>query len=184
MSKEKLNIDPLEKNQEKLHENTKLSIKREIDNIKKAKENKALESRIKALEEEIVAIKKFIAEDGYTKKIEEFSNELEKLEKIKIKPLKGKPTLVDFWADWCAPCRMIGAVVHQLRDKYKDELNVIQIDTETQIGGQLFMTYAKPYGVNAIPYLIVFDKDGNLFETLVGANPPKLTQMVEAVLKK
>ncbi len=184
MSKEKLNIDPIEKNQKNLLENTKLTIKREIENIKKAKENKSLEARIKSLEDEIKAIKKFIAEDGYTKKIEEYSKELEKLDNEKVKSLKGKPTLVDFWADWCAPCRMIGEVVHQLKDKYKDELNVIQVDTETQVGGDLFMTYAKPYGVNAIPYLIVFDKEGNLFETLLGANPAKLNQIVEAVLKK
>ncbi|MHA1379649.1 MAG: thioredoxin domain-containing protein [Candidatus Helarchaeota archaeon] len=184
MSKEILNIDEIEKNQEKLLENTKKTLEDEIEKIKMAKEQKALENRIKDLEKEIEEIKKFLANDGYNKQIEIVKKRLEEFNTKESIKLRGKPTLVDFWADWCAPCKMIGHVVHQLQEKYKDTLNVVKIDTETKVGDEMFKAYATPSGVNAIPYLLVFDKDGNLFESLVGADPNRLTQIVEAVLKK
>jgi len=184
MGKETLNINSIEKNQEKLIENTKISLENEIEKIKAAKEQKALEQRIKDLEREIKQIKEFLASDGYAREIEKVKKEIEKLGNIKAEKLKGKPTLVDFWASWCAPCRMIGQVVQHLKQKYKDTLNVVKVDTETEIGDILFREYATPCNVNAIPFLLVFDKDGSLFDSLVGANPAKLTQMIEEVLKK
>jgi len=104
-------------------------------------------------------------------------------EKMK-KTLKGKPTLIDLWAEWCGPCHMIASTVHQLEALYEEKLNVLQIDVDSEPGNAVFMAMAQPYNYNAIPYLIVFDKDGNEFDHLVGADPHTLTQMVEKVLQQ
>ena len=178
-----MKIESIEKNYAELIDHMKKSLEKEIEGIKKAKEEKSLEKRTEALEKEIEQIKKFLADDGYTKELEKAKGELNALEERKNEILVGKPTLVDFWAAWCAPCRMIGQVVHQLEEDNKGKLNVVKVDTETKIGDELFRIYAEPNGVNAIPYLLVFDKDGNLSDSLVGANPAKLTQMVQKVLK-
>lgn len=114
----------------------------------------------------------------------------EKLLKIDIieekmkKTLKGKPTLVDLWAEWCGPCKFIADTVHQLELEYEDTLNVLQVDVDSKEGNDVFAAMAMPYNYNAIPYLIVFDKEGNEFDHLVGASPEKLRQMVENVLKQ
>lgn len=107
------------------------------------------------------------------------------LERVLKKELKGKPTLVDLWAAWCGPCRFIGKTVEELEEKYKDSLNVVRVDTETEEGSQIFMEWAmKAYGINAIPFLVVFDRDGVEYDHLLGAIPPKLIEMVDAVLKE
>jgi len=114
----------------------------------------------------------------------------EKLLKIDIieekmkKTLKGKPTLVDLWAEWCGPCKFIADTVHQLELENEKTLNVLQVDVDTKEGNDVFAAMAMPYHYNAIPYLIVFDKEGNEFDHLVGASPEKLRQMVENVLKQ
>ena len=179
-----MNIDILEKNLARLQGSEKETLEAEIEEIKQARESKSLEARIKQLEAEIEAIKKFIAEDGYSKKIIEAEKRIKELAKEDtIETLKGKATLVDFWANWCAPCRFIGKTVHELKEKYPDTLNVLQINTETKVGNELFTEYAKPFDVNAIPYLIVFGKDGEIHERLVGASPDKLIAIVESALK-
>ncbi|MHA1143762.1 MAG: TlpA family protein disulfide reductase [Candidatus Helarchaeota archaeon] len=105
------------------------------------------------------------------------------LEEVLNKKFKGKPTLVDLWAEWCGPCRFIGKTVHELEEKHKDNLNVVQVDTETPEGNRIFMEYAmKAYGINAIPFLIVFDEDGKEYDHLLGASPPKLVNMVEGAV--
>ena len=179
----KANIKSIEENLDSIQVGFS-AIENEIAEIKKAKEENALEKRIEQLQAEIEAIKKFIAEDGLNIKLKEAEQKLEEAKtKEKIKTLKGKPTLIDFWAEWCAPCKYIGTTVHELKNKHKDTLNVLQIDTETQIGNKLYSEYAQIFGVNAIPFLLLFDKDGNYNDKLLGASPEKLIQMVDAILK-
>ncbi|MHA1786156.1 MAG: TlpA family protein disulfide reductase [Candidatus Helarchaeota archaeon] len=106
------------------------------------------------------------------------------IEKKMNKTLKGKPTLIDLWANWCMPCRFIASTVHELEALYENKLNVLQIDVDTEAGNAIFMAMAQPYNYNAIPYLIVFDKDGNEFDHLVGASPERLTEIVNKVMKE
>ena len=72
------------------------------------------------------------------------------------------PVLVDFYADWCGPCKTIGPVVEELANEFEGKANVrkVDVDVSQDLAGQ--------YGVRGIPTLMVF-KDGEVKETVVGA---------------
>ncbi len=71
------------------------------------------------------------------------------------------PVLVDFWAEWCQPCQMVGPVVEELAGEYDGKIKVgkLNVDENINVPGN--------YGVMSIPTLIVF-KDGKPFKTMVG----------------
>lgn len=86
------------------------------------------------------------------------------------------PVLVDFWAAWCAPCRMIGPVVEELAEAYKDRLKVAKMNVDDNAG-----TPAQ-YGVRGIPALLFF-KDGELVDQIIGAVPKtQVVSLLEKVL--
>lgn len=71
------------------------------------------------------------------------------------------PVLVDFWAEWCQPCQMVGPVVEELAGEYDGKIKVGKLNVDENI------TIPGNYGVMSIPTLIVF-KDGKPFKTMVG----------------
>ena len=84
------------------------------------------------------------------------------------------PALVDFWATWCGPCRMVSPVVEELANDYKGKIKVAKMDVD-----QNRQTPAK-FGIRAIPTLIFF-KGGEVAQTIVGAQPKS---HIEEELKK
>ena len=85
-------------------------------------------------------------------------------------------TLVDFWADWCGPCKMIAPTVDELADEYEGRLKVCKLDVDEN------QRTAQQYAVRSIPSLLFF-KGGKVVETVVGAvRKQRLEEVIEAHL--
>ena len=84
------------------------------------------------------------------------------------------PVLVDFWAEWCAPCRILGPVLERLAEKYKDQWKLVKLNTD------LYPDIAAEYGIRGIPNVKLFHK-GKVINEFTGALPE---HMIEDWLRK
>jgi thioredoxin 1 len=75
-----------------------------------------------------------------------------------------KPAIIDFWAEWCAPCRQISPIIKEIAAEYGDRVKIVKmdIDSSPNTPGQ--------YGVRAIPTILAF-KDGQVVQQIQGARP-------------
>ena len=86
----------------------------------------------------------------------------------------GKPVLVDFWAEWCAPCRMLAPTVEAVAEHYGDTASVVKLNVDDN------PSTAQRYGIKGIPTLILF-REGKEVERVVGATSNANTSAIIAI---
>jgi thioredoxin 1 len=90
----------------------------------------------------------------------------------------SQPVVVDFYADWCGPCKMIEPVVHRLADEYQGKVKFVKVDTDAN------QELAMQFGIMSIP-TVMFFSNGKVEDIVVGAVPaPVLKSKVDSLLKK
>lgn len=76
----------------------------------------------------------------------------------------SKPTIVDFWAEWCGPCRQLGPVLDAMAAEYADSIDVVKVNVDDN------PAIASKYGITSIPAVYLFNA-GEVAKTVIGAKP-------------
>jgi thioredoxin 1 len=87
---------------------------------------------------------------------------------------ESRPVLVDFWAAWCAPCRMIAPVIDEIAESYGSKIKVAKFDLDGDSSSKI----PNQYGIRSIPTVLLF-KDGQVAEQVIGANAAEIKKIVE-----
>jgi thioredoxin 1 len=88
--------------------------------------------------------------------VETFKNEVFDYTVEKEWNFKGdKPAIIDFYADWCGPCKMVAPILEELSEEYKDDLVIYKVDTEQEL------ELASAFGIRSIPSILFIPTEGN-----------------------
>ena len=88
-----------------------------------------------------------------------------------------KPVVVDFWAEWCGPCRAVGPILEEISNEHGSKIKIVKLNTDEE------QAIAMKYGISSIPTMNVF-VNGEVVKTIVGAKPkPALLKDLESFIK-
>ena len=88
----------------------------------------------------------------------------------------SKPVLVDFWAEWCGPCRAVGPILDEIANEHGDKIKIVKLNTDEE------SAIAIKYGITSIPNLMVF-VNGEVVKSIIGAKPkPALLKELEGFI--
>ena len=90
---------------------------------------------------------------------------------------EGKPLVIDFWATWCGPCKMVGPIIEELADEYEGKVLIGKCDIEDNV------EVTSDYNINSVPTVLFF-KNGEVVDRQVGSAPKSVyVAKIEALLK-
>lgn len=87
-----------------------------------------------------------------------------------------KPVLVDFWAEWCGPCKMIAPVLEEVANEYNGKLKVVKMDVDANA------ETAPKYGIRGIPTLIVFNNGEKVGEKVGALSKSQLSAFIDSII--
>ena len=90
--------------------------------------------------------------------------------------LGDKPALIDFYADWCGPCKMLAPVLEEVSDEYAGKVDVYKVNVDAEEELAMF------FGIRSIPTLIFIQKDGTMHRSQGAMGKPQLKEAIEKIL--